>query len=96
MPLYPLLCRHCNRVFEFFYPRSDDPREPLCPQCHQAGMERQLSKFAFRRGGKNPLAAIPIAAESEVQREQAESEGSPARDEGLYKLWEHCRDGDAG
>lgn len=94
MPLYPLLCPRCNRIFEFFYPRSDDPREALCPHCRQAGMQRQMSKFAFRRGGKNPLAAIPVAPESESERAQAEAAGAPVRDEGLYKLWEHCREKD--
>lgn len=51
MPIYEYLCPHCNRVFSFLTARVGDPRQPSCPRCGGAEMRKQVSRFAFRRGG---------------------------------------------
>ncbi len=108
MPIQRYLCADCNRVFEFLFPTSEDPRQPRCPRCGASPLERQLSQFAFVRGGKNPLAAIPrVEDEAEAEPEaastaKAEAEADdldrssdpPEQDPGLYKLWEHCVEGE--
>lgn len=93
MPIQDYLCRDCNRVYEFLYPTSDDPRRPRCPRCGAEGLERRMAQFAFVRGGKNPLAAIPKPREGDAAPEAPEPvDAAPERDPGLYKLWEHSDD----
>ena len=84
MPLYEYLCRDCNRVYEFFLPTMADPRVPGCPKCGNPNVERQISLFAFRRGGKNPLAAIPEPESEDGEAIVSEDASKPVRDDGLY------------
>lgn len=102
MPIYAYLCRDCNRIFEFMFGRSSDARKPRCPRCDAIDLQKQLSEFAFVRGGKNPLAAIP-EPKSELHESDRDSEpppedksieapkgdSPPVKDDGLYNLWEH-------
>ena len=99
MPIYAYLCRDCNRIYEFMFGRSTDTRKPRCPRCAAVDLEKRMSEFAFVRGGKNPLAAIPepkdelherVTPETEDKSlESPKGENPPETDEGLYNLWEH-------
>jgi putative FmdB family regulatory protein len=82
LPIYEYLCEDCNRIFSFVVPTMDDERRPRCPKCGREELEKQLSIFAFVRGGKNPLAAIPKQEDGETTA----GEDVPVRDEGLYHL----------
>ncbi len=86
MPLYEYLCRRCNRIFTFMLPTMAGARTPLCPRCSNDAMEKQISLFAFVRGGTDPLAAIPKveADEDEAGSEGPGADDAPERDDGLY------------
>jgi putative FmdB family regulatory protein len=77
MPLYEYLCPDCQRVFTFMLPTMGDAETPACPRCGGVRMERQLSRFAFVRGGTDPLAALPGT-------ESVGGVAGPERDESLY------------
>lgn len=80
MPIYEYLCRECNRIFSFLSPSMSEERIPECPKCG-AATEKQVSIFAFLRGGTDPLAAIPPGDE-----EPDEDADRPVRDDGLYRF----------
>ncbi len=87
MPIYEYLCPKCNRIYEFMAATTHDDRSPRCPRCGGGNLVRQLTSFAFVRGGTNPLAAIPRRpGEGPAARDLA----GPERDGGLYFLWDHC------
>jgi len=99
MPIYEYLCRPCNRIYSVFMPTMFDERAPRCPRCGAADIERQLSLFAFVRGGHDPLAAIPkppdeaVAAEASATDEAAIA--PPERDPKLYRWDEVIREGES-
>lgn len=51
MPIYEYLCPACNRVYSFFTQSVSGDKEPLCPKCGATELEKQVSRFAFVRGG---------------------------------------------
>jgi putative FmdB family regulatory protein len=51
MPIYEFLCVPCNRVYSFMTASYDTSRVPACPKCGATDMHRQVSAFAFVRGG---------------------------------------------
>lgn len=51
MPIYEFLCPTCNRVFSFLARGSDASKQPACPRCGGTDMRKQVSRFAFVRGG---------------------------------------------
>jgi putative FmdB family regulatory protein len=82
MPLYEYLCPTCHRIYTFMAATTTDLRRPKCPRCGNVEMIKQLSLFAFVRGGTDPLAAIP-------KTETPEAAGdAPEHDGGLYFLWQ--------
>lgn len=89
MPIYEYLCRSCNRIYEFMAATTTDDREPRCPRCGTVGLVKQLHRFAFIRGGTNPLAAIPKRLSGEAPLADS---GAPERDPGLYFLWDVTSD----
>lgn len=50
MPMYEFLCRKCGREFEELVFGPGD--EVACPGCGGPEVERRMSTFAFRSGGK--------------------------------------------
>lgn len=64
MPLYDFRCKACAHEFEALV---RPPREPVCPSCGGADLERLLSGFSFsvRSGG------LSNAARRAVQKQQA-------------------------
>jgi putative FmdB family regulatory protein len=79
VPIYEFLCADCRRIYSFMVPTMTDTRTPTCPRCGGERLTREISRFAFVRGGKDPLAAQP-------GQEAAIFAGRPERDEGLYFL----------
>jgi putative FmdB family regulatory protein len=91
LPIYEYLCRRCNRIYSFLFATMSDEGSPVCPRCGAVDLEREVSLFAFVRGGTDPLAAIPKSEES-GQAGQDVPAGTPAagdqppvRDPGLYR-----------
>lgn len=50
MPTYEYQCAACGEHTEKFQKISDDPLL-ICPHCHQANLERQLSASGFQLKG---------------------------------------------
>jgi putative FmdB family regulatory protein len=50
VPIYEFVCRKCGREFEELVYGSDDGVE--CPECGASSVERKMSTFAFKSGGK--------------------------------------------
>lgn len=54
MPIYDLICKTCNKEFEFFKLKSDEKTEcPHCGEKEQSKFEKQVSKntgFTFKSG----------------------------------------------
>lgn len=78
MPLYEYLCRKCHRIYTFMHPTMAGAETPPCPRCGSQAMERQISRFAFVRGGTDPFAAIP------GEEQDRPAEGAPERDSELH------------
>lgn len=86
MPIYEYLCRHCNRIYSFLFATMSDAGRPTCPVCGARDLEREVSLFAFVRGGTDPLAAIPKAEADAPEAGRGSSPaGPPERDPGLYR-----------
>jgi putative FmdB family regulatory protein len=94
MPIYEYLCRTCNRVYGFLFATTTDSGQPTCPRCGATDLERQVSLFAFVRGGKDPLAALPKPEAEELASAETDSgdgrasgpPSAPERDPDLYRM----------
>ncbi len=67
MPILEFLCPLCNRIYDFFAQGDYESKEPVCPRCGGKNLERQISRFAVIKGGKNPHDAQgrPLGEESD-------------------------------
>ena len=54
MPIYEFACPKCRVVFNFLSKRLQPEGLPNCPKCGNRKMEKQMSRFAMRRGLKEP------------------------------------------
>ena len=54
MPIYEYACPQCRKVFSFFSKTLTPPRQPDCPQCGLANLEKVLSRFSAPRGVQEP------------------------------------------
>jgi putative FmdB family regulatory protein len=50
MPLRDFVCRDCGHAFEALVMGKD---QPVCPQCNSKALDRQISTFVGRTGGKD-------------------------------------------
>jgi len=57
MPIYEFACPKCRKIFSFLSKRINPDRLPVCPQCGNKKMEKQLSRFAMTRGVAEDAAA---------------------------------------
>ena len=57
MPIYEYACPKCRVIFNFLSKRISPDRLPVCPKCGNKKMTRQMSRFAFSRGLKEPAAS---------------------------------------
>lgn len=53
MPIYEFYCDSCNVIFNFLSSRIDTTTSPDCPKCGEKNMQRQISRFATIRSGRN-------------------------------------------
>jgi putative FmdB family regulatory protein len=56
MPIYEFACPKCRRIFSFLSKRVHPGRLPVCPQCGNKKLSKQVSRFATTRGLKEPAA----------------------------------------
>lgn len=56
MPIYEFYCQRCHRVYNFFSPRVNTEKIPLCPRCGDVQLKRQMSVVAriSKRGSDAP------------------------------------------
>jgi putative FmdB family regulatory protein len=83
MPIYEYLCAKCNRVYRFLMPTMVDVAPPACPRCASPTV-KQISRFSFVRGGKDPLAAIPESDAGDATTDEPRAAQGPSVDEELY------------
>src|SRR5262245_38283595 len=49
MPIYEFACPKCRKIFSFLSKRINPDRLPVCPQCGNRQLEKQISSFALTR-----------------------------------------------
>ena len=53
MPIYEFACPKCRKIFSFLSKRVNPDRVPVCPQCGNRRLEKQISSFALTRPQAN-------------------------------------------
>lgn len=75
MPVYEFYCEDCHTIFSFFSRGINTDKQPDCPKCGKAGLERKMSVFAFSKGrsedDNDPMANIDENALEKVMGELA-------------------------
>jgi putative FmdB family regulatory protein len=56
MPIYEFACPKCRKIFSFLSKRLNPGRLPVCPQCGNKRMSKQISRFAMTRRLAEPAA----------------------------------------
>ena len=51
MPIYEYKCEDCENDFELFFKSFNSIKEPQCPTCDSANVDKKLSKVTFKFGG---------------------------------------------
>ncbi len=59
MPLYEYRCDSCDHSFEILQKIGDGADGLTCPECGDAGLEKQLSTFSGAVAGKTAAAPAP-------------------------------------
>ncbi|MCG6873304.1 MAG: zinc ribbon domain-containing protein [Gammaproteobacteria bacterium] len=59
MPIYEFYCPDCHTLFSFFSRRVNTEKQPDCPRCGRAALDRQVSLFAISRGRKDGDEDLP-------------------------------------
>ncbi|RNC67463.1 MAG: zinc ribbon domain-containing protein [Desulfuromonadales bacterium] len=69
MPVYEFYCADCHTIFNFLSRRVNTDRRPDCPRCGRQELERQVSRFAFSKGGTDELVeGMPDMDEERLER----------------------------
>src|SRR6266496_1309911 len=55
MPIYEFACPNCRRIFNFLSKRTNPDHSPVCPQCGNKKLVKQMSRFAMTKGLKEPV-----------------------------------------
>ena len=78
MPIYEFACPKCRKIFSFLSKRLNPDRLPVCPQCGNKKLKKQLSSFAMTRGlgesSGETEAPMPDMNDPRVARAMAEME----------------------
>jgi len=83
MPIYEFACPKCRRIFSFLSKRINPGRQPVCPQCGNKKLAKQVSRFAMTRNLAEPAATaeagaggppMPDLEDPRVERAMAELE----------------------
>jgi putative FmdB family regulatory protein len=56
MPIYEFACPKCRRIYSFLSKRVNPDRLPVCPNCGNTKMSKQVSRFACSRKLSEPAA----------------------------------------
>jgi putative FmdB family regulatory protein len=54
MPIYEFACPKCRKIYSFLSKRINPDRLPVCPKCGNKKLSKQVSRFAFTKGVKEP------------------------------------------
>ena len=70
MPIYEFYCRRCNTIFNFFSSSVNTDKQPDCPGCKKAKLERRMSRFSTlkSRGEKDDQTSMPDFDESKMEK----------------------------
>jgi putative FmdB family regulatory protein len=63
MPIYEFACPKCRKIYSFLSRRLNPGRSPVCPQCGNKKMSKQVSRFALGKGLKEPAAKGEVTGE---------------------------------
>lgn len=81
MPIYEFACPKCRKIFSFLSKRINPDRLPVCPQCGNKHLEKQMSRFAMTRGlsessepGEGGEGPMPDMDDPRIERAMAEME----------------------
>jgi len=84
MPIYEFACPKCRKIFSFLSKRVNPDRLPVCPQCGNKKLKKELSRFAMTRGISEPAGEaagegpMPDLDDPRVARAMAEMENDMA------------------
>ena len=56
MPIYEYACPDCRKIFSFLSKRLKPKRKPVCPQCGNKKLVKQVSRFAALKDASEPKA----------------------------------------
>ena len=56
MPIYEYACSDCRKIFSFLSKRLKPKRKPVCPQCGNKKLVKQVSRFAALKDASEPKA----------------------------------------
>ena len=56
MPIYEFACPKCRKIFNFLSKRINPDGRPVCPQCGNQRLTKQVSRFAMTRNLAEPAA----------------------------------------
>jgi len=85
MPIYEFYCPACHMIFNFFTRRVNTGKQPDCPKCGRADLERRASAFAISTGrSQSPDDQFPDMDEAKLEQAMAamasEAEGMDGED----------------
>lgn len=71
--MYEFFCSNCNTIYTFLSKKIDTEKIPSCPKCHNANLEKMISRFAVtgssrKDDGSDDMPDLPI---DESRMEQA-------------------------
>jgi putative FmdB family regulatory protein len=78
MPIYEFFCERCNTVYKFFSRRINTEKIPLCPNCMDVKLKRQISLFATVSQKKED-SNMPEIDESKMEKAMAMLEKESGR-----------------
>ena len=56
MPIFEYACPDCRKIFQFLSRRLKAERQPVCPQCGNQKLVKEVSRFAMLKGVAEPQA----------------------------------------
>tara|TARA_Y100000746_G_C15082186_1_gene276567 strand:- start:1 stop:165 length:165 start_codon:yes stop_codon:yes gene_type:complete len=54
MPIFEYACHDCRKIFQFLSRRLKTERSPVCPECGNQQMVKEVSRFAMLKGVAEP------------------------------------------
>ena len=61
MPIFEYACPPCRKIFQFLSKRLKSPRNPVCPQCGNRRMVKEISQFTALKGASEPTAGGDVS-----------------------------------